>query len=69
MGDFNIRPDDKNFRAFYEGHDLFNLIKDKTCFKGTLSPSNFLWPYKIHLTSSLNNVRTSVEVSVHLTRF
>ena len=33
MGDFNTRPDDKNFRAFYEGHDLFNLIKDKTCFK------------------------------------
>ena len=33
MGDFNTRPDDKNFRAFYEGHDLFNLIKDKSCFK------------------------------------
>ena len=33
MGDFNTRPDDKNFRAFYEGHDLFDLIKDKTCFK------------------------------------
>ena len=33
MGDFNTRADDKNFRAFYEGHDLFDLIKDKTCFK------------------------------------
>ena len=33
MGDFNTRPDDKYFRAFYEGHALFNLIKDKTCFK------------------------------------
>ena len=33
MGHFNTRPGDKNFRASYEGHDLFNLIKDKTCFK------------------------------------
>ena len=33
MGDFNTRPDDKHFRAFYEGHDLFNLIKEKTCLK------------------------------------
>ena len=33
MDDFNTRPADKNFRAFYEGHDLFNLIKDKNCFK------------------------------------
>ena len=33
MGDFHTQPDDKNFRAFYEGHDLFDLIKDKSCFK------------------------------------
>ena len=33
MGDFNTLADDKNFHAFYEGHDLFDLIKDKTCFK------------------------------------
>ena len=33
MGNFNTRPDDKDFRAFYEGQDLFNLIKDKTCFE------------------------------------
>ena len=33
MGHFNTRPDDKNFRAFSEGHNLFNLMKDKTSFK------------------------------------
>ena len=36
MGDFNTQPNDKNFQAFYQSHDLYNLIKNKTCFK---SPS------------------------------
>ena len=33
MGDFNMRVTDNNFQAFYESHDLYNLIKRKTCFK------------------------------------
>ena len=33
MDDINTLPDDKNFRAFYESHNLFNTINDKTCFK------------------------------------
>ena len=33
MGDFNMQPTDNNFQTFCEGHDLYNLIKDKTCFK------------------------------------
>ena len=38
--DFDVNvPYDKNPDAF--------LVK------GTLSPSNFIWPYKIHFTSSL----------------
>ena len=36
MGDFNKKPNDKNFQAFYQGHNLYNLIENKTCFK---SPS------------------------------
>ena len=36
MGDFNTQPNDKNFQAIYQSHDLYNLIKNKTCFK---SPS------------------------------
>ena len=32
MGDFNMRVTDSNFKAFYESHDLYNLIKGKTCF-------------------------------------
>ena len=35
MGDFNMRVTDSNFQAFYESHDLYNLIKEKTCFKST----------------------------------
>ena len=31
MGDFNTQPNDKNFQAFYQSHDLYNLIKNKTC--------------------------------------
>ena len=33
MGDFNMRVTDSNFSAFYESHDLYNLIKEKACFK------------------------------------
>ena len=33
MGDFNMRATESNFQAFYESHDLYNLIKEKTCFK------------------------------------
>ena len=33
MGDFNMQPTDNNFQTFCESHDLYNLIKDKTCFK------------------------------------
>ena len=33
MGDFNMRVTDSNFQACYESHDLYNLIKEKTCFK------------------------------------
>ena len=29
MGDFNMRLTDNNFHAFYESHDLYNLIKEK----------------------------------------
>ena len=32
-GDFDMRVTDSNFQAFYESHDLYNLIKEKTCFK------------------------------------
>ena len=33
MGDFNMQPTDNNFQTFCESHDLYNLIKNKTCFK------------------------------------
>ena len=36
MGDLNTQLNDQNFQAFYQSHDLYNLIKNKTCFK---SPS------------------------------
>ena len=33
MGDFNMQTDSSNFRTFYESHELYNLVKSKTCFK------------------------------------
>ena len=33
IGDFNIEPADKKFKAFCESHEFYNLIKSKTCFK------------------------------------
>ena len=33
MGDFNMQTDNLNFRTFYESHELYNLVKSKTCFK------------------------------------
>ena len=39
VGDFSMHTDNSTFRTFYEGHELYNLDKSKTCFKsnkGTL---------------------------------
>ena len=34
-GDFNLTPDIKSMREFMYLHNLINLIKTTTCFKGT----------------------------------
>ena len=34
LGDFNITPEDLKLRDFCDTHDLENLIKEPTCFKG-----------------------------------
>ena len=34
LGDFNMAPDDLKFQDFCHTHDLENLIKEPTCFKG-----------------------------------
>ena len=33
MGDFNLKPDDKWLKQLLLDHNLYNLIKDPTCFK------------------------------------
>ena len=35
LGDFNMTPDDPHLITFMEGHNLYNLIKEATCFKST----------------------------------
>ena len=34
LGDFNMKPGDSILKAFMQSHNLFNLIKSNTCFKG-----------------------------------
>ena len=34
IGDFNIEPNDSVLETFMQSHNLFNLIKSDTCFKG-----------------------------------
>ena len=31
MGDFNIEPNKPKMKTFMDEHDLYNLIKNKTC--------------------------------------
>ena len=35
LGDFNIEPNDMKLSPLTDGHNLYNLIKDPTCFKTT----------------------------------
>ena len=34
LGDFNLKPTDPLMMTFLNKHDLINLIKNNTCFKG-----------------------------------
>ena len=34
LGDFNMTPEDLKLQVFCDTHDLENLIKEPTCFKG-----------------------------------
>ena len=34
LGDFNLKPTDPLMMSFLNEHDLINLIKNNTCFKG-----------------------------------
>ena len=34
LGDFNLEPSNPNIVLFMKNQDLFNLVKNNTCFKG-----------------------------------
>ena len=34
MGDFNLEPPTELIESLCSGYDLFNLVKEPTCFKG-----------------------------------
>ena len=35
LGDFNMEPSDSILKTFMQSHNLFNLTKSNTCFKGS----------------------------------
>ena len=39
LGDFNMKEDNPLLSQFKKDHDLYNLIKDPTCFKSRTNPS------------------------------
>ena len=36
LGDFNMKPEDLKLQVFCDTHDLENLMKEPTCFKGKI---------------------------------
>ena len=34
MRDFNLEPPDESIKMLYDSYELYNLVKEKTCFKG-----------------------------------
>ena len=42
LGDFNMEPSDSLLHAFMQSHNLFNLIKSDSCFKGSGSCTDLI---------------------------
>ena len=38
MGDFNVEPNEATMKNFCQIYDCKNIVKDKTCFKNTITP-------------------------------
>ena len=57
MGDFNSEPSDEPIETFCDTYNLYNLVKEKTCFKGIPK-----WYYLI-LTNCKNSFQNTVAIT------
>ena len=63
MGDFNSEPSDIPIEAFCDSYNLYNLVKEKTCFKG--QPKC----YDLILTNCKNSFQSTKVVTTGLSDF
>ena len=62
MGDFNLEPTDEPIESFCSTYNLYNLVKEKTCFKG---PPKC---YDLILTNCKYNFQSTIAVSQTFTK-
>ena len=60
IGDFNLTPDNKNMREFVDQHNLINLIKTTTFFKGTGSCIDLLLTNQKYLFKNTSAFETGL---------
>ena len=63
MGDFNSEPCDEPIETFCDGYNLYNLVKEKTCFKGVPKC------YDLILTNCKHNFQNTSAVTTGFSDF
>ena len=63
MGDFNLEPTDEPIETFCDGYNLYNLVKENTCFKG---PPKC---YDLILTNCKHNFQNTIAVTTGFSDF
>ena len=67
FGDFNIEPSDSILKAFMQSHNLFNLIKSNTCFKGRGSCIDLILTNRKFCFKNTSTFETGLSDHHHLT--
>ena len=60
MGDFNLEPSEECMKTFCNSYNMYNLVKEKTCFKG---PPKF---YDLIITNDKHNFQNTEALTTGL---
>ena len=66
LGDFNLKPTDSLIMTFLNEHDLINLIKNNTCFKGEGSCIDLILTNRKFLFKNSTSFETGLSDHHHL---
>ena len=66
LGDFNLKPTDPLIMTFLNEHDLINLIKNNTCFKGEGSCIDLILTNRKFLFKNSTSFETGLSDHHHL---